>query len=196
MTTTKYATREEWLHACADVLRPAFKQAGEPLSDTIRISCAFPKRARGKAIGQHWPNVYSADKHNEIFISPVLAEPLRVADVLAHELVHTHHSKHKPKTFGKLARALHLEGKLTATTGGEAFKRAFGAGIEALGAYPHGAMHEKARATGAQGTRLLKAECACCGYKVRITRQWIDTAGAPLCPNPHCDDYRKPFGLE
>lgn len=182
MTRKQFETREEWLQACVDVLRPAFKAAGEPLREAIRVSCAFPRRSRGRAIGQHWPNEYSADKHNEIFISPVLAEPLRVADVLTHELVHTHHSGHKAKTFGKLARTLHLEGKLTATTGGEAFKQAFGKAIADLGAYPHGAMHEKARATGSQSTRLLKASCPDCGYCVRITRKWIDLSGPPACP--------------
>ena len=196
MSKAKFATREEWLHACADLLRPAFKQAGEPLTDTIRISCAFPRRGRNKAIGQHWPSEYSADQHNEIFISPVLAEPLEVSAVLAHELVHTHHSGHKAKTFGKLARALHLEGKLTSTTGGEAFKRSFGKGIAALGDYPHGAMHERARATGTQGTRLIKCECGPCGYTVRTTRKWLDLAGPPLCPVENCDNHRKPLGLD
>jgi hypothetical protein len=178
----QFETREEWLQACIDLFRPAFKAAGEPLRDTIRASCAFPRRSRGKAIGQHWPTNFSSDKHDEIFISPILAEPLRVADVLAHELVHTHHSNHKAKTFGKLARALHLEGKLTATTGGEAFKLAFAGGITALGEYPHGAMNERSKPTGGQSTRLLKCECSECGYLARVTRKWIEAAGAPICP--------------
>lgn len=178
----QFETREEWLQACIDLFRPAFKAAGQPLRDTIRASCAFPRRSRGKAIGQHWPTAYSTDKHDEIFISPVLAEPLRVADVLAHELCHTHHSNHKAREFGKLARALHLEGKLTATTGGEAFKSAFGASIAALGEYPHGAMNERSKPTGGQSTRLLKASCPDCGYCVRITRKWIDLSGPPSCP--------------
>jgi hypothetical protein len=181
-TKQQYETREEWLQACVDLFRPAFKAAGEPLRETIRASCAFPRRSRGKAIGQHWPVNYSTDKHDEIFISPVLDEPLRVADVLAHELCHTHHSNHKARTFGKLARALELEGKLTATIGGEKFKQRFGAAIAKLGPYPHGAMTERSRPTGGQSTRLLKCECKGCGYLARVTRKWIDEAGAPICP--------------
>ena len=176
----KFETREEWLHACADVPRPAFKSAGQPVRDAIRVSCAFPKRARGKAIGQHWSPEASTDKHHEIFVSPVLDEPMRVADVLAHELVHTHHRNHKRGEFGKLARALDLEGPLTATTGGEKFRARFGAAVAALGPYPHKAM--KMTATGKQSTRLLKVECAECGYVARVTRKWIDESGAPLCP--------------
>jgi hypothetical protein len=28
----------------------------------------------------------------------------------------------------------------------------------------------------------LKAECGDCGYTVRVTRKWVDDAGAPHCP--------------
>jgi hypothetical protein len=33
-----------------------------------------------------------------------------------------------------------------------------------------------------QKARLLKAECGDCGYTVRVTRKWVDEAGAPHCP--------------
>jgi hypothetical protein len=33
-----------------------------------------------------------------------------------------------------------------------------------------------------QATRMLKCACATCGYIVRTTRKWLETAGAPLCP--------------
>jgi hypothetical protein len=62
----------------------------------------------------------------EIMISPVLDDPMRVAGVLAHELVHatvgTQHGHKGP--FAKLAKKIGLEGKMTATTEGEAFKQA------------------------------------------------------------------------
>jgi hypothetical protein len=31
-------------------------------------------------------------------------------------------------------------------------------------------------------TRLLKCECEACGYTARVTRKWVDEAGAPICP--------------
>jgi len=37
-----------------------------------------------------------------------------------------------------------------------------------------------------QPTRLIKVECLCCGYKARITMQWL-LLGVPVCPNPDCD---------
>lgn len=33
-----------------------------------------------------------------------------------------------------------------------------------------------------QSTRLLKTECASCGYNCRVTKRWIDKSGAPICP--------------
>jgi hypothetical protein len=33
-----------------------------------------------------------------------------------------------------------------------------------------------------QTTRLIKCECAECGYLARVTRLWLDTKGAPQCP--------------
>src|SRR3546814_11502385 len=33
-----------------------------------------------------------------------------------------------------------------------------------------------------QKTRMLKCECATCGYTVRTARKWLELAGAPLCP--------------
>ncbi len=29
---------------------------------------------------------------------------------------------------------------------------------------------------------MLKADCAACGYTVRVTRKWLDRVGAPCCP--------------
>ncbi len=33
-----------------------------------------------------------------------------------------------------------------------------------------------------QAARMLKCECAACGYTVRTARKWLETVGAPLCP--------------
>jgi hypothetical protein len=38
----------------------------------------------------------------------------------------------------------------------------------------------KSRGTGS-GSRLLKVECEECGYVARVTRKWLDEAGAPFC---------------
>ncbi len=38
-------------------------------------------------------------------------------------------------------------------------------------------------------TRMLKACCGDCAYTVRVTRKWLDEAGAPLCPDRRCRGY-------
>lgn len=40
-----------------------------------------------------------------------------------------------------------------------------------------------------QSTRMIKASCPECGYTVRVTRKWLDTAGAPICPA--CEEQMK-----
>jgi hypothetical protein len=83
--------------------------------------------------------------------------------------------------FAKLARAIGLEGKMTATTEGDTFKQAVTPILEAVGPYPHAELSKKAR--GKQGTRLLKLQCPTCPYTVRITRKWLDKVGPPACPS-------------
>jgi hypothetical protein len=46
-----------------------------------------------------------------------------------------------------------------------------------------------------QATRLLKVQCSTCGYVARVTKRWIDKAGAPVCPTdraPMIVDSRVP----
>jgi hypothetical protein len=72
-----------------------------------------------------WFFARSGDDHFEILVSPVIADSMRVAGILAHELIHAsvgvEHGHKGP--FRQMAKALGLEGKMTATTEGEAFKR-------------------------------------------------------------------------
>jgi hypothetical protein len=171
-----------------------FASHGAKIPDKIRLTCGFPSvrafSAKKQCLGQCWADANSADGHCEMMISPVLDDPMRVAGVLAHELVHatvgTQHGHKGP--FAKLARAIGLEGKMTATTEGEAFKQALKPILEAVGPYPHAELSKKARTK--QGTRLLKLQCSTCAYTVRITRKWLDEVGPPACPT-HGDDLKE-----
>jgi hypothetical protein len=81
-----------------------------------------------------------------------------------------------------MAKALGLEGKMTATTEGEAFKRLVAPILEAVGPYPHAELHAMTNGRKKQVARLIKCECAECGYVARVARQWLDEQGAPHCP--------------
>lgn len=194
MTNNSFEHREAWLHAVADQLRPIFMSQGATIPEKIRISCGFPSvrafSAKRQRLGECWTEANSADGHFEIMISPVLDDPMRVAGVLAHELVHatvgTEHGHKGP--FAKLARSIGLEGRTTATTEGEAFRQTLGPILEAVGPYPH-AQVSKARTS--QGTRLIKLQCPTCPYTVWITRKWLDEVGTPDCPS-HSDQMKEP----
>lgn len=178
-------TREAWLEAAIDKLRPWFITNGYTVPQNVRVTCGFPSRsampARKQRIGECWSDTASKGKVFEIFISPFLDKPLDVAAVLAHELVHATVGLkvgHKAP-FKRCAVAIGLEGRMTATKAGEKFISWFN--DQVFSVYPHQRMiakpHDKK-----QTTRLIKCQCGGCGYTVRTTRAWLDNAGAPICP--------------
>ena len=179
-----YQTREEWLGAAINELRPFFEASNFPLPDRIRVTCGFPSKAarseKARRIGEHWAPSASEDGTHEILISPVVDEVVEVFAILCHELAHaaTNGDGHKGR-FPACVRALRLEGKPSATVAGDAFKATFEQLIDGLGQYPHARLNIKGRKT--QSTRLLKAQCQC-GYTIRLTAKWANT-GLPTC---HC----------
>ncbi len=187
----KFATREEWLVAAVRALDAFFVEVGETLP-VVRVSVGWPggRGRKDSVIGQCWPGAASTDGVGQVFVSPVLDDASRVLDVLAHELVHAvNHANGENghgKAFGKIARAIGLEGKMTATVASEALKARLDALTGDLGAYPHAALSTAANGEDApkkQGTRMLKVECAGgSGYVVRMTRKWIEEVGTPSCP--------------
>lgn len=181
-----YATREEWLTAAIEELRPVFAAVGKPLPAAIRVACGFPLNAkRSKAIGECWIASASADGVIEILISPVLADPVLVFEVLVHELCHaTSGAFNHGINFQKAASLMLLQacgaGKQPwkSTKGTTEFAIEYGQIIDGLGVYPHGQLTYTDRKT--QGTRMLKASCPSCGYTVRLTTKWA-AQGLPTC---------------
>ena len=97
MTTS--INREAWLENAKDALLnkvffPVSTSTPINLSvpEKIRIACSWPSRNAGpsnrRAIGQNFSPAASGDGTNEIIISMVLDDPVRVLDILTHELVH------------------------------------------------------------------------------------------------------------
>jgi len=183
MTTTN---REDWLSAAVSELRPFFDAVGASLPANVRVTCGFPSNAkRSGAIGECWADTASADKTFEVLISPTLDEPLRVFDVLVHELCHaTAGAMNHGVNFQKVAAAMHLAPSAgpkgwKATARGADFEANFGAIVTSLGPYPHAALTMSERKV--QTTRMLKAVCPSCGYTVRLTAKWA-ALGLPSCP--------------
>jgi hypothetical protein len=178
--------REDWLNRLVCLLRPHFlEEAGVEVPEKVRVSCGWPSKSaratKNRRIGECWDHERSGDKHWEIFISPTEADSIEVGAILVHELVHTVVGTkvgHRAP-FRRVAVAMGLEGKMTATQPGEALQALLGDLIKDLGPYPHGEITFKTDEK-KQSTRMLKLECPNCGYAARTTRKWLEL-GTPTC---------------
>lgn len=190
MNKPKYETREQWLEAAVALMVELF-EAKNYTVPPVRVACGWPSSrglsAKKRCLGECWSKDASADKVAQIFISPYLDKPMDpygVLPTLLHEVVHAvvgHEAKHG-KIFGKCARAVHLEGKLTSTYAGEDLLGHCEGWMEELGGYPHAKLDSLKRPTKKQTTRMVKCECAECGYVARTSKKWLDEVGAPWCP--------------
>lgn len=188
-------SRESWLKAGTDLLRPHFAECGYDLPNKMRFAIAFPSTGRhGKRVGELWHADTSADGTYELFIRADLDDPQQVLDVLAHELVHAVlpiDAGHGPK-YKEAALKLGLVGQMRTAAPGPLLRPKLIEIADALGPLPHAALAiERGRDNRGpvdrpkkQKARLLKAECADgeCGYTVRITAKWVQDLGPPLCP--------------
>jgi hypothetical protein len=191
-------TREQWLNQAVAALRPNLKRE---LPEKLRISCSWPSRsglAKSKRrIGECWSPEASSDGTTEIFISPYLGDPLAPCGVLAtlvHELVHAAvglEAKHGKK-FRECAKAVGLEGKMTATSAGAELLEVFAGILEEMPPYPHATLDSMKSPTKKQTTRMIKCECLQCGYVARTTKKWLDEAGAPHCPKHGVMSFEQP----
>ncbi len=184
-------TREQWLNESVNQLRPIFLENGFTVPE-LRISCGFPSKGatsnRRRIIGECWSGLQSADGKPQLFISPFLHEVLDSQGVLAtvvHEVIHATigtEAKHGPK-FVKTMTKLGLEGKPTATHAGKDLLIRLELINKTLGPYPHSELKFISKIK-KQTTRMIKCECAACGYIARTAARWITEVGTPICPAP------------
>lgn len=180
MTTS---TREAWLLEALESLRPIVREAGA-IVPSVAVSMGFP-RHRGRSsvrLGECWDGALASDGRPAIFVSPILDDPVRILDVLLHELIHAAvGSQHGHRgRFVKIARACGLEGKPSATTAGKRLKARLNALADSLGPLPHAALNPIT--VPGTGSRLRLYECAC-PVKVRVASDRFDaTCNA-------CGDY-------
>lgn len=181
-----YSTREQWLNAFALKAKPYFAAAGAPLPDKVRIGVGFTSGGlRGRSIGECWSQEASDDGHFEIFLRPTTQSASRIADILTHELVHAAvglKAKHG-KQFKKVAEALGLTGKMTATVASAKWYEWALPILDALGPMPYAALAGgESSAKPKQKTNLLKVECDECGWLARVTLKHIEPHDTLICP--------------
>jgi hypothetical protein len=173
--------REAWLNQAVIELKPLFKQKGYEMP-VLRVSCGFASTGSLRHIGQCFPTTLSETGENEIFISPVLDQPVEVLETLVHEIVHAIDDckNSHGKAFKKIAIALGLEGKMRSTHAGTNLKAKLSEIGEHLGDYPH----QKINIRKPQRKSVVqrpKARCEECGYEVRVLKKW-QHLGPPYCP--------------
>jgi hypothetical protein len=178
-------TREQWLNRGIEQLKPLFIEAGYSIPDNYMISCGWPSREIKRAIGQCFDPELTENGTCHLFVSPVLENPVRILDVIIHEVCH--HvvgvkEKHGRK-FIKLIRALGLDGKPTATFAGPELKEKLVRIADKLGPYPHPAIKlPGADKPKAPSKRLKLISPAVDDYNVWISPTFLEEYGPPICP--------------
>lgn len=206
----KHKNREAWLQAAVALITPLFEKHGYKVPE-VRVSAGWPARGglgkKKRVLGECWDRKASEDgEQPQIFISPYLVDPCfspsltpsGVLPTLIHEVVHAvvgHKEKHN-KVFGKCARAVGLEGKLTATFASATLVETCKAFSAELGEYPHSKLDSLKEPSKKQSTRMLKCECQTCGYTCRVSNKWLEQAGEPHCPQHGAMTATKPEAKE
>lgn len=176
-----HKSRENWLLDAVDIMRPWFEEHGAQVPEKVRVSVGFAKGQRKSTIGVCYASRAAADGVHQIFMVPTMDEPVKVLATLMHELVHAWDdckSGHRGE-FRRVATALGLTGKMTATVPGDDLTLALQDVAGKLGEYPHARLNVDSIPK--QGTRMLKALCLGCGYTIRLTKKWAEM-GLPTCP--------------
>lgn len=185
-SATPTRTREEWLLNLVGALRADFERLGFPVPD-VKVSTGWPSKLalsqKKRRIGECWAAEAAKDKVCQIFISPYLSDPLRVAETLVHELGHAcvGLDAGHGAPFKRFMKTVGLVGKATATEAGDELKERLQRVLTTIGDYPHAMLDKLTRPGKKQTTRMHKAVCPNCGYTVRVAKKWIDI-GLPTCP--------------
>jgi hypothetical protein len=181
-----YTTREGWVQAATNELRPTFATHGYEVPENIRHAIAFTSGGKRGMEGECWFPTSSADQHFEIFIRADIDEPITVLGILTHQLIHTllsPEAKHG-KAFRDIALRMGLEGKMSHARPAPPLLEKLKTIAATLGPLPHAKLNFVAGADRPKksGAKYLKAECsAACGYTIRIIPKWAKE-GLPICP--------------
>ncbi len=188
-------SRDLWLEAASNALRPLFIQHGLPIPERIRFAIAFPSSGRkGQRVGETWHSPASADGSYEIILRADLEEPVEILSVLVRQLVHAALPAEEShgKRYKAAAMKIGLEGKMRTATPGPYLQERLNTLAQELPTLPHAGLNINWKAIDKpkkQGTRMLKAECQGgivngedepCGYTIRLSKKWAELGA--VCP--------------
>jgi hypothetical protein len=181
LSMQQHITREAWLLAAIELLRPLFAAEGFSVP-ACQVSCGFASTGtRSGHVGQCWSTKSASNELNQIFIAPTLKSAYEVLDTLVHELVHAVdncENKHG-KEFKKIALKMGMKGPMRSAEAGPELKVTLTFMLDILGQYPHG--HLKVGMRKAARRDRPRAKCKHCGYQVPMLKKFL-TYGPPICP--------------
>lgn len=177
--------REQWLTEVSKAVEPLFTAHFK--LPPYRVTCGWPCKGalarKAPRVGECHGIESSRGGVFEIFISPMLAEPLEVAGTVCHELAHV--AAGVKAAHGKYFKAVcrHVgitKGRPTSAMPDERLNDKLRKIIEVQGEYPHKALVPVM-------TKIVKASstvvliCKECECKVSMGRKWFDEVGPPVC---------------
>lgn len=132
-------SREQWLTYVAILLRPWFSARGYEIPLRVRLGVGALSLTR-RIVGACYPA--DSDGFQHITISPFIDDPVMVAAVLVHELIHAILPSNEAhgRRFVAAAMALGLEGPMTSVTPGPDLHRHLRQIVSRVGPYPHRAL--------------------------------------------------------
>lgn len=184
--TVGYETREQWLMAAVNIFRDWFAEEETPLPEQVRLSVGFAKGAKTNTIGWCYRKSAAEDEVPQIYISPTLTDPVEVLATELHELCHAATDGHAhDKVFGKIARALGLTGKMTATVPSDDLKKELAEIAKGLGVYPHSKLTHQVTFKGKHNKYQTRLVCQTCEFDIpSVSRKKLAELGAP----EHCGE--------
>lgn len=176
--------REEWLHNAVEKVGVLLAAVGVTVPQ-VRVAAGWPSSGglgqKKRVLGECWKPEVAEDGISQIFLNPLMIDPVEILGVLVHELIHAwDKGEHKHAgPFVKACKDVGLTGPWTATSVGDDLRVQLAQIADDLGEYPHSKLNPFIERK-PQTTRQIKVECSECGCIVRMTRTWIDK-GLPTC---------------
>ena len=140
--SNEHITREAWLEAAIETLRPRFQTVGYLLPDQVRVSVGWAVSFRGEnssILALTVSRKITKDDVYQIYVTPEEDRASDVLGYLVHELTHVAvgtDAGHGPD-FKTCALAVGLDGKMTQALPGIVLAAELVALAETLGDYPH-----------------------------------------------------------
>jgi hypothetical protein len=175
--------REDWLNRATALFTKHWATMAVVVPADVQLSCGFPGGGSVyRRIGECWPRARSEKKVNQIFISPVIAQPTRALDILGHELLHAVDdcASGHGQVFTKNSGRVGYSGGKHSTAETPQAKAHLVLMAKLLGKYPHGAVVLKQKKA-KESSGLHKFECEEHGDVIYSTAKKVDEFGAPRC---------------